>query len=433
MLKQQSTFALAITVIYVAVVAMYFGAAWNPTWRMSHLQVGIVNNDRGTSKSIQNINNDFGLTVLSAPGNLVGNLINTTLASLNSDYNITYVELTTEMIADRTAAQIADDGDFWAILEITPNFTLNMNASVFGGIRPYSQRINLYFDEGRMQATISTIRSITGGILRGLSMQVAAINFAKSGFIPIKANQTDPIALANPLLVQEYNLHPVPAFGMGFAAFFGTILLFSASMMVAAPSVKSMRHMEKKVHRWQLIGTTLLFLLFMSLLVPIIVALAVTSFGSTPAKPWIAYYFFLVLLYFANAVFITGFASLVGTKKVPIMFLLLLLGLLSSQGFVAMEQQHGFFRIGWGMILFHGVMGARYLLFGSYGKWMGLHIGVMCAYLGVGLIMLIASAIKSEYYPTPKKEKKSKEPEHKSPDSSSTEMVSTESSEVLTV
>lgn len=51
MLKAQVKFTVAVTIMYVIVVAIYFGAVWNPVQYMSRLEVGIINEDRGTTFS----------------------------------------------------------------------------------------------------------------------------------------------------------------------------------------------------------------------------------------------------------------------------------------------------------------------------------------------------------------------------------------------
>lgn len=47
MLKAQAKFTVVVTIMYVIVVSIYFGAVWNPVQYMSRLEVGVINEDRG--------------------------------------------------------------------------------------------------------------------------------------------------------------------------------------------------------------------------------------------------------------------------------------------------------------------------------------------------------------------------------------------------
>jgi len=307
------------------------------------------------------------------------------------------------------ARSLVNDGNYWAAVYIPQGTSANLNASLFGGVKPYVNPVSFMYDEGRQATMVAIIRGRVRTDLAIVNAVLANAILTMMSRVPFAFNlsNTDFSAIFNPLQVVDYNLHPASLYGLSFSTFFGNILMYIMALSTVAVVLALTSKLQNKVNSKMLLRLRLIHWFFTGLLMSLTYAVIIVIFNSgtntssssnsTPFNIYPDHSFNFAALWFFCWLVMSTFASIIAFIQITmgptgqiLLTLFMVTQLVSSTGLLPTEVMPPFFHIGPGLPMYHAVTGCKTIFFGSWNN-IGVNLGALFAYLAAFTGLTFAS------------------------------------------
>jgi hypothetical protein len=275
-------------------------------------------------------------------------------------------------------------------------FISNGNASNISYLP--ASAVTIVYDQGR------NFNTVNGYVLPPIKAAIAAASARYSAYFQYQsarisnttvANVIAAVAVANithlPIDSTSINLHPAAPYASFLATSLGYLFLWLLTISLVSMAIRLTQPLAGKIRIIDIVFFRLFNTLFNGLIISLIYSLCVLWFSDfTHAVPFIRFWLFNWLAALTFTVIIGLFIMSFGALAQIALTLFLIINLSASTTNLAIELQNRFYRVGYGLPLYHCFNGGRHLLFGSYTS-LNVDIGVLFAYY-FGFVILTVSA-----------------------------------------
>lgn len=304
---------------------------------------------------------------------------------------------------------IIENGEAWAVVYMNSNVTARINNVIESILyenslnsRTYisSSAVSIIYDEGRNPSSINVF--VLPAIHRAIA--IASTNYSAyiQTFISSYPNATlnriiEVVSasqiISSPIGFTDINLYPAFPFARVLATTLGYTFLWLIMSALVTVTIRITVPLITKIKIIDIAVVRILSSLFNSLIISLIYSLCVLWFGDfTQAIPFIKYWLFNWLASATFASIIALFTLNLGVIANVVLVLFLILNFSASGANLAIELQHQFYRIGYGLPLFHCFSSARHLLFGSYTRF-NIDIGTLILYYVVCILLIVVTSV----------------------------------------
>ncbi len=263
-----------------------------------------------------------------------------------------------------------------------------------------SSATTIIYDQGR------NFNTVNGYVLPPIKAAIAVASARYSAYIqsqveqlsnPTVDNVIAAISLANitdsPISYTNMNLHPAAPYAAFLATSLGYLFLWLIMLALVAMAVRLTQPLGGKVKIIDIVFIRIINTIFNGLIISLIYSLCVLWFASfTRPVPFIRFWLFNWLVAITFTVIIGLFVMNFGAIAQMALTLFLITNLASSSTNLAIELQNRFYRVGYGLPLFHCFSGGRHFLFGSHTK-LNVDIAVLFAYYFASVILVLATGV----------------------------------------
>jgi hypothetical protein len=263
-----------------------------------------------------------------------------------------------------------------------------------------SSATTIVYDQGR------NFNTVNGYVLPPIRAAIAVASARYSAYLESQAALYSKATLSNviasidlspitdsPIGSTDMNLHPSTPYASLLATTLGYLFLWLVTLGLVGASVRLTQPLAGKVKIIDIVIIRIFNSLFNGLIVSLIYSLCVLWFASfTRPVPFIRFWLFNWLAVITFSAIIALFVINLGTFAQAGLTLFLITNLSTSTTNLAIELQNGFYRVGYGLPLFHCFSGGRHFLFGSHTK-LGVDIGVLFAFYFAALIFTLSTGI----------------------------------------
>jgi len=301
-----------------------------------------------------------------------------------------------------------ENGKAWGAVYMNPQTTDRINQLVHSiqigqvsnsSYLPASATMIVY-DQGRSFATVS------GYVLPPIRTAIAVASARYSAYIQSEIAQNSnttidqivaAITLSNsiysPIGYTEQNLHPAVPYASLLATSLGYLFFWLVMLSLVGMNVRITASLAGKIRIIDIVFIRLFSAIFNCLIISLIYSLIVLWLANfTRAIPFIRFWLFNWLVAITFSAIIALFVLNLGTLAQVALTLFLITNLASSTANIAIELQHRFYRIGYGLPLMHCFTAGRHFLFGSHTK-LHVDIGVLFAFYFAAAILAILTGI----------------------------------------
>jgi hypothetical protein len=258
----------------------------------------------------------------------------------------------------------------------------------------------IIYDQGR------NLNTVNGYVLPPIKSAIAVASARYSAYIasqveklpnPTVKNIAAAISLAtitnSPISYSNMNLHPAFPYAAFLATSLGYLFLWLIMLSLVAMAVRITQPLGGKVKILDIVILRIMNTVFNGLIISLIYSLCVLWFANfTRPVPFIRFWLFNWLAAITFTVIIGLFVMNLGAIAQLALTLFLITNLASSSTNLANELQNRFYRVGYGLPLYHCFSGGRHLLFGSHTR-LNVDIAVLFAYYFAAVILLISTGV----------------------------------------
>ncbi|KAL0484564.1 nitrosoguanidine resistance protein [Acrasis kona] len=340
---------LLILILMGLIIALQLGATWSPTSFTQNIDIVVVDHDQSIVGSIlQNI------------------LANVTGLSIRFDYTI-----------DDPYNYILTEGA-WGALVIPENFTKNFYAGL-DGQKPYSQSLSYIFDQGRHYGGINVINRLLYAYMNA-SSTVIIDSLAKNYKGGILTTNVDPQILFNPVPITEINIRPITHTGEDGAVSLCMMYLFLLATASASNVSALWNVLLGKVRLYQILLIRTAHNFINAVLICLAICMIMFAFGSEFMSGIVPFWLYLVLVMLTFMQIVELIVVTCGPFFIFLYPLAMVLNYATSQAMMPNELQSSFYLMGKALPMYHGVRGARFLLFGSHKSFIAEDVAVLAAW-----------------------------------------------------
>lgn len=197
----------------------------------------------------------------------------------------------------------------------------------------------------------------------------------------------------SPIGSTDMNIHPAAPYAGLLATTLGYLFLWLMTGTLVGVAVRITQPLAGKIKIIDIVIFRILNTTINGLILSLIYSLIILWLADfTRPIPFIRFWLFNWLAVITFSVIIGLFIINLGAIAQAALVLFLITNLSSSTSNIAIELQNKFYRIGYGLPLFHCFSGGRHFLFGSHAK-LGVDIGVLFAYYFGCIILLILTGV----------------------------------------
>lgn len=301
-----------------------------------------------------------------------------------------------------------ENGKAWASVYMNADTSYRLNQVIQAILAGNPSRVSyvpssattIVYDQGR------NFNTVNGYVLPPIRAAIAVASARYANYIQSQAvlysnatvaNVIAAIALANitysPIGSTSINLHPALPYVSFLATSLGYLFLWLTMTSLVMMGIRITQPLAGKIKIIDIVCIRISNTLFNALIVSLIYSLIVLWFADfTQAVPFIRYWLFNWLAAITFTIIIALFVTNFGPLAQMALILFLIINLASSSSNVTIELQNRFYRIGYGLPLFHCFSGGRHLLFGSHTRF-NVDIAVLFAYYFVAMILILITGI----------------------------------------
>ena len=321
----------------------------------------------------------------------------------NQTLNWIFTESSRDTLFDRI-----ENGKAWALVYMNAGTSDGLNQiiqSILNG-NPSSlsyvpsSATTIVYDQGR------NLNTVNGYVLPPIRTAIAVVSARYANYIQSQAvrhsnatvgNVITAIELANityaPIGSTSINLHPAVPYVSFLATSLGYLFLWLTMTSLVVMGLRITQPLAGKLKIIDIVIIRVSNALFNGLIVSLIYSLVVLWFADfTRAVPFIRFWLFNWLAAITFSIIIALFITNLGPLAQMALVLFLITNLAASSSNLAIELQNPFYRIGYGLPLFHCFSGGRHLLFGSHTR-LNVDIAVLFAYYFAALILILITGI----------------------------------------
>ena len=265
-----------------------------------------------------------------------------------------------------------------------------------------SSAVTIVFDEGR------NFNTINGFVLPPIRAAIATTSARYAAYLQSQATATATsqvtvnnvvaaTALANithsPIAYTNVNLHPAVPYASILATTLGYLFLWLIMTALVNVNIRLTQPLVGQVKIIDIVIIRIVNTVLNGLIISLIYTLCVLWFANfTRAVPFIRFWLFNWLAAITFTAIISLFTINLGALAQVLLTLFLITNLSASTTNVAIELQNRFYRVGYGLPLYHCFNAGRHLLFGSYTR-LNVDIAVLFAYYFGAVILLLVTGI----------------------------------------
>jgi hypothetical protein len=263
-----------------------------------------------------------------------------------------------------------------------------------------SSATKIIYDQGR------NFNTVNGYVLPPIKAAIAVASARYSAYMQSQVEQYSnatvdnvitAISLANitysPINYTLMNLHPAAPYAAILATSLGYLFLWLITTSLVGMAVRITQPLGGKVKIIDIVFIRIINTIFNGLILSLIYSLCVLWFANfTRPVPFIRFWLFNWLAAITFTAIIGLFIINLGAIAQVALTLFLITNLSSSTTNLAIELQNGFYRVGYGLPLFHCFSGGRHFLFGSHTR-LHVDIGVLFAYYFASLILVLCTGV----------------------------------------
>lgn len=301
--------------------------------------------------------------------------------------------------------QEVEDGNVWATVYMNPGVTVGIKQVIDSIVNGYNiskssyipaSAVTIVYDEGRNVNNVNgfTLPAIRAAIATASSRYSTYVSSQIQSFTNVTSNSViAAVALSNitsaPISFTSNNLHPALPYARALATSLGYMFLWLLMTSVVTVSIAITKPLIERIKLIDIVILRIINSAFHSFIISLIFSLCVFWFGQfrEPGR-FIQFWLFNWLASLAFASIIALFTLNLGVLANVVLSIFLIINLSSSGSGLAIEVQATFYRIGYGLPLFHCFSAGRYFLFGSHTK-LGVDIGTLVAYYSFCIILTI--------------------------------------------
>lgn len=423
--KKIMIYLIVASIIPMIYITFYVASMWNPSDHLYKCKVAIINDDIGFNvkslpDDIQLIANSsisaLKLKGLGSAGEMFVNLIKST-KSVSGLMAWSY-----PIISRSDAIASFDNGDYWAVVYIPPNFSslilqnvtyatykdlvaalqtyaaVKLSTTSSSKISNFYNPVEVIFDRGRNYGTVSivvpVVEKVISSMASAMALQVPALLTSATSNSSALSSYINPLFSVAPFTYFETNLKNVQYYGLNFASsimvmvmFIGaqiTVTLLNKHQFSESVGPSSDSHgcwgfhylAVKTIVAWS-------FTAFQAFAVTSILMMSGADLGHGAGMVFIwntflGACFLPIHFFFCGLVGVNDFAGL--------STLFMLLNFTTCGGSFSEDLMPSFFSVGIGLPFYYGVTGMRYILFDSYNH-IGFASGILILY-AVGFTFL---------------------------------------------
>ena len=258
----------------------------------------------------------------------------------------------------------------------------------------------IIYDQGR------NLNTVNGYVLPPIRAAIAIASARYSAYIqsqveqlsnPTANNIIAAISLAtithSPIGSTDVDLHPAFPYAAFLATSLGYLFLWLITGSLVGAAIRITQPLGGKVKIIDIVFIRIFNTIFSGMILSLIYSLCVLWFANfTRPVPFIRFWLFNWLATITFTVIISLFILNLGAIAQVALTLFLITNLASSTSNVAIELQNRFYRVGYGLPLFHCFSGGRHLLFGSHTR-LNVDIAVLFAYYFFAVILLLSTGV----------------------------------------
>ncbi|CAF3728920.1 unnamed protein product [Adineta steineri] len=372
-------------ILILLVALIYLGSGVNPIWHTGSLDVFVTNFDNGVAGSY----------------------------FLNAFHNTPAGTLTLNWIFQdssdsSTIVKQIDEGKAWASVYMRAGVSdsltqvlqsiLNGNTSQIT-YRP-SSAITIVYDQGR------NFNTVNGYVLPPIIAAIAVASAQLSAYLQTQAVQYSNATLTNiiaaislsnithsPISYTSMNTHIATPYGSVLATSLGYLFLWLIMLSLVGVAVRITQPLAGKIKIIDVVFIRIINTIFNGLIISLIYSLCVLWFADFDRPvPFIRFWLFNWLVAITFTIIIGLFVINLGVLAQMGLTLFLIVNLAASTNNIAIQLQNRFYRVGYGLPLYHCFNGGRHLLFGSYTK-LNEDIGILFAYYFGTMIFTIGTGV----------------------------------------
>ncbi|CAF4471285.1 unnamed protein product [Rotaria socialis] len=308
-------------------------------------------------------------------------------------------------------ADKVENGKAWAVVYMHSNITARVNQIIESILYGYSYNsisyipssaVNIVYDEGRNPNTVDgfTLPPIQIAIATASANYAAYIqaridSYSNATFNTVMMAVSLSQIISSPIGFTNVNLHPASSYARSLATGLGYLFLWLIMTALVTVNIRITTPLVKKIKLIDIAIIRILSAIFNSLIISLIYSLCVLWFGNfTDAIPFIRFWLFNWLAAYTFVSIIALFSLNLGVMAHIVLILFLILNFSTAGSSLAIELQYTFYRIGYGLPLFHCLSAGRHLLFGSHTRF-GVDVGTLIVYCTICILLtIITSAIR---------------------------------------
>lgn len=301
-----------------------------------------------------------------------------------------------------------EDGRAWASVYMNAGTTDSLNQvlqSILNGNTSNisylpSSATTIVYDQGR------NFNTVNGYVLPPIRAAIAVASADYSAYLQSQVIEQSNATLSNiiasilianitysPIGSTDMDIHPATPYAAFLATSLGYLFLWLIMTSLVGMAVRITQPLAGKVRIIDIVFIRIFNTIFNGLIISLIYSLCVLWFASfTRPVPFIRFWLFNWLVAITFTVIIGLFVINLGALAQAALTLFLILNLSASSTNLAIELQNRFYRIGYGLPLFHCFSGGRHLLFGSHTK-LNVDIAVLFAFYFAAVIFTILTGV----------------------------------------
>jgi hypothetical protein len=301
-----------------------------------------------------------------------------------------------------------EDGRAWASVYMNAGTTDSLNQvlqSILNGNTSNisylpSSATTIVYDQGR------NFNTVNGYVLPPIRAAIAVASADYSAYLQSQVIEQSNATLSNiiasilianvtysPIGSTDMDIHPATPYAAFLATSLGYLFLWLIMTSLVGMAVRITQPLAGKVRIIDIVFIRIFNTIFNGLIISLIYSLCVLWFASfTRPVPFIRFWLFNWLVAITFTVIIGLFVINLGALAQAALTLFLILNLSASTTNLAIELQNRFYRIGYGLPLFHCFSGGRHLLFGSHTK-LNVDIAVLFAFYFAAVIFTILTGV----------------------------------------
>jgi len=301
-----------------------------------------------------------------------------------------------------------EDGRAWASVYMNAGTTDSLNQvlqSILAGNTSNisylpSSATTIVYDQGR------NFNTVNGYVLPPIRAAIAVASADYSAYLQSQVIEQSNATLSNiiasilianitysPIGSTDMDIHPATPYAAFLATSLGYLFLWLIMTSLVGMAVRITQPLAGKVRIIDIVFIRIFNTIFNGLIISLIYSLCVLWFASfTRPVPFIRFWLFNWLVAITFTVIIGLFVINLGALAQAALTLFLILNLSASTTNLAIELQNRFYRIGYGLPLFHCFSGGRHLLFGSHTK-LNVDIAVLFAFYFAAVIFTILTGV----------------------------------------